>query len=174
MQMLVTGPPAAPRERRRPSRARTARAIAAGLAALLAFGMAGCAAPAAAAAPIQASTAYVPIPEAGTTVAYVIIRNNGTADRLVSARSSNGGQVIFVAPVSPGSSAMRTVSAIAVPAHSTLAMVPDGYHMMFTGVPPVRAGKAVTLTLVFAHAGPVSVVTQVTNPATGGATYFVN
>ena len=32
--MLVTGPPAAPRERRRPSRARTARAIAAGLAAL--------------------------------------------------------------------------------------------------------------------------------------------
>ena len=172
--MLVTGPPAAPRERRRPSRARTARAIAAGLAALLAFGMAGCAAPAAAAAPIQASTAYVPIPEAGTTVAYVVIRNNGAADRLVSAHLSVGGDVVFLAPPLPGMTSAHTVLAVAVPAHSTLAMVPDGYHMMFTGVPPVRAGKAVTLTLVFAHAGPVSVVTQVTNPATGGATYFVN
>ena len=128
----------------------------------------------AAAAPIRAGTVYVPVPEAGTTVAYVIIRNNGTADRLVSARSSNGGQVIFLAPVSPGSSAMRTVSAIAVPAHSTLAMVPNGYHMEITGIQPMRAGQDITLTLVFAHAGPVSVVAQVTNPATGGSTYFLN
>lgn len=69
---------------------------------------------------------------------------------------------------------MRTVPVIAVPADSTLAMVPDGYHMLITGVRPVRGGKVITLILDFEHAGPVSVVAQVTNPATGGSTYLLN
>jgi copper(I)-binding protein len=158
----------------RARRARAARAVAAGLIAAAASGVTGCAASAAAAAPIRAGTAFVPLPEAGTTVAYLIIRNNGAADRLLSARTSAGGQVTFLTPVTPGASAMRTVPAIAVPAHSTLAMVPDGYHLEITGLGPMRAGTDVTLTLVFAHAGPVSVVSQITNPATGGSTYFLN
>ena len=82
-------------------RPRVARAVAAGLTAALAFGMTGCVARAAAAARIQIGTAYVPVPEAGTTVAYVVIRNNGTADRLVSARTSAGGHVVFRAPAGP-------------------------------------------------------------------------
>lgn len=168
--MLVT----ALRGHRWPRRARAAQAVAAGLITAAAFGVTGCAAQAAAAAPIEAGTAYVPVPEAGTTVAYVIIRNNGAADRLLSARTSAGGQVIFLAPVTPGGSAVRTVRAIAVRAHSTLAMVPDGYHMEITGLGPMHAGTDITLTLVFAHAGPVSVVSQITDPATGGSTYFLN
>ena len=69
---------------------------------------------------------------------------------------------------------MHTISSISIPAHSTVAMVPDGYHMLITGAGPIRGGKDITLTLVFARAGKVSVVAVVTNPATGGSTYFLN
>jgi len=152
-----------------------AGAAAAGLAMAVAAGLAGCTAKAAPPAPIQIGTSYVPVPQsAGTTVAYVVIRNNGPADRLVSARTSAGGRVAFRAPAGPGDLAMHTISSIAIPAHSTLAMVPNGYHMLITGAGPIRGGKDITLTLVFAHAGRVPVVAQVTDPATGGSTYFLN
>jgi copper(I)-binding protein len=148
--------------------------MAAGLAA--AVGLAGCAAAAAPVVhPIQIGTSYVPVPASpGTTVAYVVIRNNGRADRLMTAHTSAGGRVAFRAPARPGAVTMHTVGSIAIPAHSTVAMVPDGYHMLITGAGPIRGGKDITLTLVFAHAGRVSVVAQVTDPATGGSSYFLN
>src|SRR4249919_756776 len=152
-----------------------AGAAAAGLAVAVAAGLTGCTAKTVSAPPIRIGTSYVPVPpSAGTTVAYVVIRNNGAGDRLVSARTSAGGRVAFRAPAGPGDLAMHTVSSIAIPAHSTVAMVPDGYHMLITGAGPIRGGKDITLTLAFAHAGLVSVVVLVTNPATGGSTYFLN
>jgi copper(I)-binding protein len=160
---------------RRATLAVRAGAAAAGLAAVVAAGLTGCTAKTVSAPPIQIGTSYVPVPQsAGTTVAYVVIRNNGAADRLMSARTSAGGRVAFRAPAGPGDLAMHTVSSIAIPAHSTVAMVPDGYHMLITGAGPIRGGKDITLTLVFARAGKVSVVAVVTNPATGGRTYFLN
>ena len=160
---------------RRATRAIRAVAAAACLAAVVAAGLTGCAAKPAAAPPIQIGTSYMPVPQsAGTTVAYVVIRNNGGADRLVSARTSAGGQVAFRAPAGPGDLAMHTIGSIAIPAHSTVRMVPDGYHLLITGAGPIRGGKDVTLTLVFAHAGAVPVVVQVTNPTTGGSSYFLN
>ena len=38
----------------------------------------------------------------------------------------------------------------------------------------MHGGKDITLTLVFAHAGAISVIAQITNPASGGSTYFSN
>jgi periplasmic copper chaperone A len=152
-----------------------AGAAAAGLAAVVAAGLTGCTAKPVSAPPIQIGTSYVPVPQsAGTTVAYVVIRNNGAADRLMSARTSAGGRVALRAPAGRGDLAMHTISSIAIPAHSTVAMVPDGYHMLITGAGPIRGGKNITLTLVFAHAGRVLVVAQVTDPSTGGSTYFLN
>ena len=161
---------------RRATLAIRAGAVAAGLAAAVAAGLTGCTAkPASAAPPIQIGTSYVPVPQsAGTTVAYVVIRNNGAADRLMSARTSAGGRVAFRAPAGRGDLAMHTIGSIAIPAHSTVSMVPDGYHMLITGAGPIRGGKDITLTLVFAHAGRVAVVAQVTDPTTGGSTYFLN
>jgi copper(I)-binding protein len=155
---------------------RVVRALAAAVGLAVAVGLAGCAAaPTAVAVPIQIGNTYVPVPaSAGSTVAYVVIRNNGPTDRLMSARTSAGGRVAFRAPARPGALTMHTVSSIAIPAHSTVAMVHDGYHMLITGAGPIRGGKDITLTLVFAHAGLVSVVVQVTNPTTGGSTYFLN
>jgi copper(I)-binding protein len=151
-----------------------ARMLAAAAAVGLA-GLAGCAAPAAASPQVQLATAFVPVPQKpGTTVAYVVIRNNGPADRLVAAHTSVGGRVTFRRAGGPRAATMATIASVRIPAHSTLAMVPDGIHMLITGAGQMRGGKDITLTLVFAHAGPVSVVAQVTNPQSGGSSYLLN
>ena len=138
-------------------------------------GLSGCAARAGTGPAIELSTAYVPVPQTpGTTVAYVVIRNNGAADRLVAARTSAGGRVTFQEARGPGASVMGTVTSVRIPAHATLAMRPNGVQMLITGVGPVRGGKDITLTLRFAHAGQVSVVAQVTNPGSGGSSYLLN
>jgi periplasmic copper chaperone A len=138
-----------------------------------AAGLAGCVAPAGASASVQVSTAYVPVPQVpGTTVAYVVIRNDGPADRLVAARTSVGGRVTFRRASGPGAS--TTISSVRIPAHSTLAMNPSSIHMLITGAGRMPGGKDITLTLVFARAGAVSVVAQVTNPQSGGSSYFLN
>jgi copper(I)-binding protein len=154
----------------RRGRARWLAAAVAGLA-----GLAGCAAPAAASSQVQVSTAFVPVPQTpGTTVAYVVIRNNGPADRLMTARTSVGGRVTFRRASGPAAATMASIASVRIPAHSTLAMRPDGIHMLITGAGRMRGGKDITLTLVFARAGPVSVVAQVTNPQSGGSSYFLN
>ena len=159
----------------RATRAIRAGAAAAGLAAVVAAGVAGCAARPASAPPIRIGTSYVPVPQsAGTTVAYVVIRNNGAGDRLVAARTSVGGRVTFRVASGPGASVMGTVASVRIPAHATLAMRPNGVHMLITGAGPMHGGKDITLTLRFAHAGQVSVVAQVTNPDSGGSSYFLN
>jgi copper(I)-binding protein len=148
---------------------------AAALASVTGAGLAGCATPAGASPSVEVGIAYVPVPQTpGTTVAYVVIRNNGPADRLVSARTSVGGRVTFRRAGGRSASTMATIASVPIPAHSTLAMAPDGIHMLITGAGPMHGGKDISLTLVFARAGPVSVVAQVTNPQSGGSSYFLN
>jgi copper(I)-binding protein len=137
--------------------------------------LAGCAAKAAAAASIQAGNGYVVMPASGGTIeAFLVIQNNGPADRLTSVRTSTGGQVIFRVPVRPGATTMRTVTGIPIPAHATVRFSPDRPHLLIRGGRPVKGGTQITLTLVFARGGAMSVVAVVTNPATGGSSYFVN
>ena len=65
----------------------------AGAAVLAALAVTGCAS-AGATSSIAVASAYVPQPtKPGTTVAYLEIRNNGPADKLVSAQTSVGGTV---------------------------------------------------------------------------------
>ena len=150
------------------------RAAAACLVVVAAAGLTGCYARAGAAASIEIATAYVPQPAIpGQTVAYVVIRNNGPRDRLVSARTSVGGRVVFRDAVGRGT-AMHTIPSISIPANSIVRLVPDGLHMLITGAGPMRGGKDITITLIFAHAGSQSVVAQVTNPESGGSSYFLN
>ena len=154
----------------------TAWALAAGIALAASLASSGCGArPAAAVVPISLSSAYLPVPQAGTTVAYVTISNGGsTADRLVAARISVGGHIALRAPDGAGGTGMHTISTIPIPAHSTVALKPDGYHLLITSTGPVHGGRDVRLTLVFARAGPVSVLAQPTNPQTGGSTILFN
>jgi copper(I)-binding protein len=157
------------------ARSVTRAVVAVCLSALATAGLAGCYGRASASPSIALATAYVAQPSVpGETVGYLVIRNNGGRDRLISARTSVGGKVSFRAPRQPGSTMMHTIPAISIPAHNTVRLIPDALHLLITGAGPMHGGKDITLTLVFAHAGPVSVLAQVTNPQTGGSSYFLN
>jgi copper(I)-binding protein len=150
-------------------------AVAACLIGLTAAGLSGCSTRASAGTSIALATAYMPQPSVpGETVAYLVIRNNGSQDRLIRARTSVGGHVSFRASAGDGSTIMHTIPAINIPANNTVRLVPDGLHLLITGAGPMRGGKDITLTLVFAHAGAISVLAQVTNPQTGGSSYFLS
>jgi copper(I)-binding protein len=153
--------------------ARTAAAVCMLL--LGASALAGCAQKAVAAASLELGTAYVAVPSTGdVTSAYLVIRNNGPADRLISARTSDGGHVTFWEPSRAGDRHMRTVPDIGIPADSLLRLSPDGSHLLISGAGPMKGGTEITLTLTFAKGGTMSVAADVTNPESGGSSYFLN
>jgi periplasmic copper chaperone A len=158
------------------ARTRQARQLAACAVAVIGTGLAaGCAAPAQQGPVIKLSSAQVTFPSAnGTTDIYLDIQNNGAADQIISARISVGGTVILRSPARAGVVQMRSVRAIAIPAKSFVGLDPNGSHLLVTDSGRMKAGTEITLTLVFAHAGAVSVPALVTNPETGGGSYFVN
>ena len=164
--------------RRRSAPRRWAAVKAAAAACVLVVGggaLAGCAQKAAAATSIQLGTAYVEVPSSGaTTTAYLVIRNRGAADRLVSVRTSVGGRVTFRQPVRPGDTTMKTVPDIGIPGDALLRLSPDSSHLLITDAGPMKGGTQITLTLVFARGGTMSVVAEVTNPESGGSSYFLN
>ena len=126
---------------------------------------------------IALTSAYVPQPTIpGTTVAYLDIRNNGQADRLVAVHTSVGGTVELRARVQSPSGAlvMRMVPDIPIPADSLVRLNPDSYQLLITGAGPMQDGKDIWLKLTFADAGTISVLAMVTNPETGGSSYFLN
>jgi copper(I)-binding protein len=126
---------------------------------------------------ISVSSAYVPQPTTpGTTVAYLDIRNNGHADRLVAVHTSVGGTVQLRAPVArdAGALVMRTVPEIPIPADSLVQLNPDTYHLLITGAGPMHDGKDIMLQLTFADAGTITILALVTNPESGGSSYFLN
>ncbi len=152
-----------------------AQALAA--AALLAGGIAlsGCAAPAQAGVQIDLVSPQVIVPDsAGTAAAYVTIQNNGGADKLIGARLSTGGIVALRGPSRANAAIMRTVKFIAIPAQSTVRLNPNSFHLLVTDSGPMKAGHEIMITLIFAKAGKVSALAMVTNPQTGGSSYFLN
>jgi copper(I)-binding protein len=149
--------------------------VGAGLA-LLAGLLAGCGEAQASAPPaVTLISGQVLMPNAhGVTDAYVIIQNNGAAVKLIGARSQAGGSVALRSPGNSQPIVMHTVRAITIPAHSLFHLQPSGAHLLITGSGPMKAGTEITITLVFAHVGAFSVPAMVTNPQTGGASYFLN
>lgn len=148
----------------------------AGAALLAALAVTGCSS-ASAASSIAVANAYVPEPTTpGTTVAYFDIRNNGRADRLISAQTSVGGTVQLRAPGvrHAGVLTMHTVPDILIPANSMTLFNPDTFHLLITGAGAMHDGKDIMLRLTFANAGTVTVIAMVTNPESGGSSYFLN
>jgi periplasmic copper chaperone A len=142
---------------------------------LAAVAVTGCAS--ASASAISVSSAYVPQPTTpGTTVAYLDIRNNGHADRLIAVHTSVGGSVQLRAPVTrdAGALVMRTVPEIPIPADSLVQLDPDTYHLLITGAGQMHDGKDIMLQLTFADAGTITILALVTDPESGGSSYFLN
>jgi periplasmic copper chaperone A len=156
---------------------------AAGAATLVALSVAGCSVASASASAssspsIAATAAYVqqPTTTGKTTVGYLDIRNNGGADKLVSVTTSDGGSVTFRGPLRPGSSpvVMHTVADIPIASDALTQLIPNSYHLLITGAGPMHDGKDIYLTLKFARGGSVTILALVTNPNTGGGSYFLN
>ena len=126
---------------------------------------------------IAIASAYVPQPTTpGTTVAYLEIRNNGPADKLISAQTSVGGTVQLRAPGArhAGALTMHTVADIPIAGQTMTRFNPDSYHLLITGAGTMRDGKDITLKLTFVNAGTVTILAMVTNPQSGGSSYFLN
>jgi periplasmic copper chaperone A len=156
---------------------RTRRIATLAVAVLAGGAIAGCSRPAPQAGPkITLSSAQVTVPNSsGTTDAYVDVQNSGPADQLISGRVSVGGRVSLRSPAaSSDAMLMRTVASIRIPADSLVRLEPYTSHLLITDSGRMKAGTEITLTLVFAHAGPISVAAMVTNPQTGGSSYFLN
>lgn len=156
---------------------RSARGLRAAVAACaLALVAGGCGLRAVAAPSVELTSAYVPQPKTpGLTSAYLDIRNNGASDRLIGAQASVGGHIALRAPTGAGAAAMKTVPAIAIPSGATVRLLPNAMHLLISGATgQMTGGKDITLTLTFAHAGKVSVPAMVTDPETGGNSYFTN
>jgi copper(I)-binding protein len=134
----------------------------------VAAALAGCAQPAQAIRPIQIGPAFVDISgSSDTTEAYLVVQDNGRADRLLAVHTSVGGRVTLRGPA-PGSGRMRAVPDIRIPAGHIVRLVPNGYHLVITGAGPMHAGRVIILTLTFARAGQIKAPAEVTNPQTGG------
>jgi copper(I)-binding protein len=142
---------------------------------MAALAAAGCSAAHTSGPALAVPAAYVQMPSGNTTVGYLDIRNNGTADQLVSVRTSVGGTVQLRAPVRPGASPIvfHTVANIPVAANAMTKLVPDSYHLLITGAGPMQDGKDIRLTLTFARSAPITILALVTNPESGGSSYFL-
>jgi copper(I)-binding protein len=149
-----------------------------GLALVLGLALAGCSEQPATSGPrMQLDTATVNSTQGGTASpvdAYLVIRNTGSTDRLISARSSAGGTITLIGPAGGNPAAMRVVDAITVPGHTLIRLVPNGYHLVITNSGRMKSGTEITLTLQFAHSGTYQIAAEVTNPQTGGSSYFLN
>jgi copper(I)-binding protein len=149
-----------------------------GLALVLGLTLAGCSEQPATSGPrMQLDTATVDSTQGGTASpvdAYLVIRNTGSTDRLISARSSAGGTITLIGPADGNPAAMRVVDAITVPGHTLIRLVPNGYHLVITNSGRMKSGTEITLTLQFAHSGTYQIAAEVTNPQTGGSSYFLN
>lgn len=157
------------------TRARVIARVAAPVLVLALAALAGCGKPAAIVSSIKLVNAFVMQSGgsgSGSGDAYLVISNQGAADELLSARSSAGGHVTLMAPSGPGGASIRATRSVLVPGHANLRMNPAGLRLVISNARPMRTGKDITLTLIFAHAGAITVQAQVTNAQTGGSSYF--
>lgn len=96
---------------------------------------------------------------------YLTIKNGGAApDRLVSATADIAERTeIHEMSMSDGMMKMRQVSdGVAVPAGGSVALAPNGYHLMFLGLKkPLTEGSTFSGTLTFEKAGTVAVTFEV-------------
>jgi copper(I)-binding protein len=53
-------------------------------------------------------------------------------------------------------------------------LAPNSYHLLITGAGPLQDGKDIRLTLTFARSSPITILALVTNPESGGSSYFLN
>ena len=96
-------------------------------------------------------------PGAKVAGGYMLIRNQGAADRLVSASSPAAAKVELHVHVNDnGVMRMREVPGYDVPAKGSFELKPGGAHLMFLDIKqPFKEGEKLPVTLKFEKAGEV-------------------
>lgn len=125
------------------------------------------AAPAASVGAIQVIEPWArPAVGGGNGAAYIVLKNGGTADRLVSARSDVARSVeIHTMEMSGNTMQMRPVDGIDLPANGQVELKPGGYHVMLIGLnKELKPNDTFDVKLQFEKAGPVDVKVQVRQP----------
>ena len=91
---------------------------------------------------------------------YLTIHNNGAApDRLTGGTADFGTVEVHQMSMEGGVMKMREVKdGLPIPAHGSVTLAPNGYHLMFTGLKqPLTKGTVAKATLTFEHAGAIPV-----------------
>ena len=107
-------------------------------------------------------------PVAENGVVYLSLSNHEMkADRLVGASTPVADRVEFHTSVKHGSMMMmEKMQAVELPPHGNVALEPGGMHVMLIGMKnPLKKDTSFPLTLIFEHAGTVSVDVIVRSPA---------
>ncbi len=92
------------------------------------------------------------------TAAYLVIENRGGApDRLVAITSAAAQHIsIHHTANANGVTTMTMVAGVLLPAHTTVAFSPGGYHIMLEALRrPLAVGEKVSITLWFKIGGPL-------------------
>jgi copper(I)-binding protein/uncharacterized protein YcnI len=99
------------------------------------------------------------------TAAYLTVRNTGESDDAIVDASSPAAAVIELhqtTTAADGTMGMGPVAEVPVPAHGEAVLEPGGYHLMLIEPSaPLMVGDEVELTIVFAHADPLTVTVPV-------------
>jgi len=140
--------------------------------ALLALALASLATPTYAAEPaphtVTVSGAWARATPPGMTVAavYLTLTGGPRADRLVGAATQRAAMAqIHVVSEAAGMARMRPTEGVDVPAHASVALAPQGTHIMLMDLPqPLVAGEHFPLTLQFEQAGKIGVSVEVRAP----------
>ncbi|MGB7739310.1 MAG: copper chaperone PCu(A)C [Steroidobacteraceae bacterium] len=139
---------------------------------LLALALANLATPTYAAEPaphtVTVSGAWARATPPGMTVAavYLTLTGGPQTDRLVGAATPRAGMAqIHVVSEAEGMARMRPTEGVDVPAHASVALAPQGTHIMLMDLPrPLVAGEHFPLTLQFEQAGKIDVSVAVRAP----------
>lgn len=102
----------------------------------------------------------------GNGAAYIVLKNGGSADRLLSAKSDVAKSVeLHTMEMKDNTMQMRPVDGIDVPANGQVELKPGGFHVMLIGLnKELKPNDTFTLKLQFEKAGPVDVNVQVRQP----------
>jgi copper(I)-binding protein len=117
--------------------------------------------------PLQFQLAAIPVPSgtpAATAGTYIVIRNEGGADELLSAQATAASRVVLE-DNGHSDSRLAVLPGLPIPAGTT-SLSPFGPDVVLIGPHSLQIGATVPLILTFRHVGKVTVEFTVTAPGT--------
>ena len=125
-------------------------------------------------ADLRVTLAAVPLPFGATAPApagtpaplYLTITNSGGPDELLGATSPLAGGIALVRAGHSAPGGANLLAGLGIPARGSVSLSPFGADLVLLRPGKLTVGEAVPVTLVFRHAGRITVTATVTEPGT--------